>query len=123
MTIAEKILARASGLSSVQPGDYVTAGIDLAMMPSNINSAVRKYAEAGITAVPQKIWDPEKVAVIIDHRVPAYSVEIAENHKICRSFAQSLELKHFYDVFAGVCQHAGGRGGNCATDESGAGAT
>ena len=33
MTIAEKILARASGRSKVEPGNYVTAKIDMAMMP------------------------------------------------------------------------------------------
>ena len=32
MTIAEKILARASGRKKVEPGNYVTAKIDMAMM-------------------------------------------------------------------------------------------
>jgi len=32
LTIAEKILARASGKKSVNPGQYVTATVDLAMV-------------------------------------------------------------------------------------------
>ena len=33
MTIVEKILARASGLRKTSPNEYVTAKIDVAMMP------------------------------------------------------------------------------------------
>ena len=103
MTIAEKILARASGQSRVQPGDYVTAEIDVAMMPSNISAAVRKYEEAGITAVPQKIWDPEKVVAALDHGVPVATVRGAEAHRAGRASAEKLGVKYFYDIREGIC--------------------
>lgn len=103
MTIAEKILARASGQSSVQPGDYVTAGIDVAMMPSNINATVKKYAEAGITGSPQKIWDTEKVVAALDHGVPVSTVRGAEAHRASRASAEKLGVKYFYDVLEGIC--------------------
>lgn len=103
MTIAEKILARASGQSSVRPGDYVTADIDVAMMPSNISLAVKKFTEAGITAVPQKIWDPEKVVAALDHRVPVSSIGDAEAHRAGRKNAEKLGIKYFYDVKEGIC--------------------
>ena len=102
-TIAEKILMRASWQSIVEPGDYVTAKIDLAMMPSNINAAVRKYAEAGITATPQKIWDPEKVVAALDHGVPVTTVRGAEAHRAGRASAENLHVKYFYDVLEGIC--------------------
>jgi 3-isopropylmalate/(R)-2-methylmalate dehydratase large subunit len=103
MTIAEKILARASGQSSVKPGDYVTANIDVAMMSSNISAAVRKYEEAGITAVPQKIWDPEKVVAALDHCVPVSIIRDAETHRTGRENAEKLGVKYFYDIREGIC--------------------
>jgi 3-isopropylmalate/(R)-2-methylmalate dehydratase large subunit len=103
MKIAEKILARASGQNHVSPGQYVTASIDMAMMPENFLLLKKILKGAGIPEEEFRVWDQDKFAVIIDHRVPAYSVEIATNHKICREFAETLKLKNFYDVFPGVC--------------------
>lgn len=103
MKIAEKILARASGKSRVSPGQYVTAKLDMAMMPENFLLLKKILDRAGISTEAFRVWDQEKFAVIIDHRVPAYSVEVATNHKICREFAKTLKLKNFYDVFPGVC--------------------
>jgi 3-isopropylmalate/(R)-2-methylmalate dehydratase large subunit len=103
MKIAEKILARASGESHVAPGQYVTARLDMAMMPENFLLLKKILDRAGIPAESFRVWDQDKFAVIIDHRVPAYSVEVATNHKICRAFAKALNLKNFYDVFPGVC--------------------
>ncbi|MFH1490598.1 MAG: aconitase family protein, partial [Pseudomonadota bacterium] len=103
MKIAEKILARTSGESRVSPGQYVTARLDMAMMPENFLLLKKILDRAGIPAESFRVWDQDKFAVIIDHRVPAYSVEVATNHKICRAFAKTLKLKNFYDVFPGVC--------------------
>ena len=103
MKIAEKILARASGQRHVSPGQYVTAKIDMAMMPENFRLLKLILDRAGISEETFRVWDQDKLAVIIDHRVPAYSVEIAHNHKICREFAKALDLKNFHDVFSGVC--------------------
>ena len=103
MTIAEKILARASGETKVQPGDYVTAKLDLAMMPSNLHGAVRKFADSGITKTSLKLWDPEKVVAALDHGVPVSNVRAAESHKTGRESAAKLGCKYFYDVFEGIC--------------------
>ena len=103
MNIVEKILARASGRESVSPNEYVTADIDVAMMPENFRLLSTILDKAGIREQNFKIWDPEKLVVILDHRVPPYSVEVARNQKISREFAKRLNVKHFYDVFAGIC--------------------
>jgi 3-isopropylmalate/(R)-2-methylmalate dehydratase large subunit len=103
MTIIEKILARASGKSRVTPNTYVTAKIDVAMMPENFRLLISILEKAGIREENFKIWDPEKFVVILDHRVPPYSVDIAENQKLSREFAKRLNVKYFYDVCAGVC--------------------
>jgi 3-isopropylmalate/(R)-2-methylmalate dehydratase large subunit len=103
MTIAEKILARASGLSRVSPGDYVTAKIDMAVIPEMLEMVRRVLIKAGIKPESLKIWDPEKVIAVIDHYVPAASLDIAEKHKKLREMAKTLHIKYYYDVFPGVC--------------------
>lgn len=103
MTIIEKILARASGRNRVSPNEYVTAQIDVAMMPENFRLLRTILDKGGIREENFKVWDPDKLIVILDHRVPPYSVETAENQKLSREFAKRLGVKHFYDVFAGIC--------------------
>jgi homoaconitase/3-isopropylmalate dehydratase large subunit len=58
MTIAEKILARASGQRKVAPNDYVTAKIDMAMMPEMFRLLPGVLAKAGIQEDAFRIWDP-----------------------------------------------------------------
>ncbi len=104
MTIVEKILARASGQKRTSPGDYVTAKIDMAMMPETFRFLQTVLSRGGIKEGALKLWDPDKFVVSIAHRIPAASLANAENQKICREFAKTLKMKHFYDVFAGITQ-------------------
>ena len=99
----EKILARASGQRGVSAGDYATAKIDMAMMPENFRLISSILSNAEIREEDFKIWDPERFTVIIDHRVPATSLTVAENHKRMRELSRRLNVKYFYDVFEGVC--------------------
>jgi 3-isopropylmalate/(R)-2-methylmalate dehydratase large subunit len=103
MTIAEKILARASGLSRVSPGDYVTAKIDMAVIPEMLEMVRRVMIKAGIKPESLRIWNPEKVVAVIDHYVPAASLDVAEKHKQLREMAEKLRIKYYYDIFPGVC--------------------
>jgi len=103
MTIAEKILSRASGSKRVSANDYVTARVDMAMMPENFRLIKSILKRAGIAQEKFQIWNPEKLVVIVDHRVPATSLDSAENHKMMRSLSKSLNVKYFYDLFAGIC--------------------
>ena len=103
MTMAEKILARASGQSKVSPGDYVTAKIDMAMVTDMMEKVREAVLRAGIKQEALTLWDPEKFVAIIDHYVPALTTAMAETHKNIRKFAEDLKVKHFYDVSAGIC--------------------
>ena len=102
MTIVEKILARASGLRKTSSKEYVTAKIDVAMMPEMFQLLRTVLSKGGIKPEALHIWDPEKFFVIIDHRVPAFAVPNAEVQKSCREFAKKLNVKYFYDVFPGI---------------------
>jgi 3-isopropylmalate/(R)-2-methylmalate dehydratase large subunit len=99
MTLAEKILARASGRSTVKAGDYVVASIDLAMIHEGMRGVYPILKEAGV----KKLWDPERVVSIIDHWVPAPTVEAAVHHQTVRKAVEEYGIRHAFGEKAGIC--------------------
>jgi len=100
MNITEKILAKASGKNTVHPGEIVDADVDMVMVHDLTGPlAVEAFKKIGA----KKVWDNQKVVVILDHQVPAESVKAAELHKTMRKFAKEQKLR-IYDV---------GKGGIC----------
>ncbi|MCL4402560.1 MAG: 3-isopropylmalate dehydratase large subunit [Acidobacteria bacterium] len=100
MTLAEKILARASGRESVSPDEIVVASIDLALSHENADLVRKSFQAIGVA----RVWDPDRIVIILDHRVPAESEKTAITHKAIREFVQQQGIRNFYDV---------GRGGIC----------
>jgi 3-isopropylmalate/(R)-2-methylmalate dehydratase large subunit len=100
MTLAEKVLARASGEDRVVPGQIVEGAVDLAMMHEQGAQTVGPFHQMGA----EKVWDPDRVVIAIDHWVPASTEGAAVLHRILRKFAQETSLSHFYDVGQhGIC--------------------
>jgi 3-isopropylmalate/(R)-2-methylmalate dehydratase large subunit len=100
MTMAEKILAKASGNKKSEAGEIIMANIDVAMTHDLTGPlSVESFDKIGV----QKVWDPEKIVIVFDHQVPADSIEAANNHMIMRKFVEEQEIKNFYDVREGVC--------------------
>ncbi len=99
MTLAEKILARASGKQEVKPGEIVMAQVDVAMSHENADVVLRAFKEIGIP----EVWNPDKIVLLFDHRVPAECEKTAETHKRIREFVKEQGIKHFYDMYAGIC--------------------
>ena len=97
-TFAEKILARKAGLPEVVPGQIVEAVPDLGMSHDN-TAAIRKiFGKLGL----ERVREPERFVVILDHVVPAAQVQYAENHKEIREFVRSQGIR-FHDVGRGIC--------------------
>jgi 3-isopropylmalate/(R)-2-methylmalate dehydratase large subunit len=107
MTVAEKILARASGLDAVKAGDVVEPKVDLAMSHENAALVINQFLEIYQgTPLQPKIWDPCQVAVIFDHRVPAESPKTASNQKKVREFVAAQGIGKFHDIrgdVGGIC--------------------
>ena len=107
MTVAEKILARAAGLASVKAGDVVEPSVDLAMSHENAALVINQFQEVFQgTGTSPKIWDPSKVAIIFDHRVPAESPKTATNQKKIREFVGANRIAKFHDIrgdVGGIC--------------------
>jgi len=100
MNITEKILANAVDKKTVHPGEILDTSVDIVMVHDLTGPlAVEAFKKIGV----QKVWDNQKVVVILDHQVPAESVKAAELHKTMRQFAKDQKLR-IYDV---------GRGGIC----------
>ena len=77
-TVSEKILAKASGQKEVIAGEIVKANIDVALMPDLTTIlAVNAMKAMGI----DKIWDNEKVVIVLDHVAPASTLMAAEIHR------------------------------------------
>ncbi|MFZ2491205.1 MAG: 3-isopropylmalate dehydratase large subunit [Thermoanaerobaculia bacterium] len=107
MTIAEKILARASGRPSVSVGDVVEPRVDLAMSHENAALVMNQFKEVfDGTGREANVWDPSRIAIILDHRVPAESAKTATNQKKIREFVAAQGITKFHDIRSdqgGIC--------------------
>jgi 3-isopropylmalate/(R)-2-methylmalate dehydratase large subunit len=107
MTMVQKILARATGQAAVKVGDVLEPNVDLAMSHENgalvINQFNEIYKDTGLEA---RVWDPSRIAIIFDHRVPAESSKTAGNQKKIREFVARQGIGKFHDIRGdegGIC--------------------
>lgn len=107
MTLVEKILARATGQPSVKAGDVLEPRVDLAMSHENAALVINQFSEIyKDTGIPLKVWDPSRIAIIFDHRVPAESSKTATNQKKIRDFVGKQGISKFHDIRGdegGIC--------------------
>jgi 3-isopropylmalate/(R)-2-methylmalate dehydratase large subunit len=97
-TISEKILSHASG-KDAYAGDLVIANIDGAMThDSMVKLVIEAFQEMG----GKKLWDPSRVAFVIDHVAPSPNESFSAVHKMMRQFALKAGV-NFYEVGSGVC--------------------
>ncbi|HPX78018.1 MAG TPA: aconitase family protein, partial [Methanobacterium sp.] len=100
MTMAEKIMAKASGKKETKAGEIVIANIDVAMTHDLTGPlSVKSFNKIEV----DKVWDPEKIVILFDHQVPADSLDAAQNHIMMREFVEKQDITNFYDVKEGVC--------------------
>jgi 3-isopropylmalate/(R)-2-methylmalate dehydratase large subunit len=98
MNIVEKILARASGKSSVASDDVIFANVDKVMIHDvsgpGVIKVFDKLKKQGISV--DKLWDPTKVWVAEDHFVPSAEKVSAENIVKLSNFTKQYGIeKHF----------------------------
>jgi 3-isopropylmalate/(R)-2-methylmalate dehydratase large subunit len=106
-TIVEKIIAKATGQATVKVGDVVEPAVDMAMSHENGALVINQFLEVYKgTGLKPKVWDPSKIAIIFDHRVPAESAKTATNQKKIREFVSAQGISKFHDI-------RGDQGGIC----------
>jgi homoaconitate hydratase family protein len=97
-TIAEKILAAKSGNSSVTPGEIVDAYPDLVMSHTATWRSASVLQRIGAT----KLYDPDRLAIVLDHISPAKTEKYAADQQTSRNFARKFGVQKFFDVDAGI---------------------
>ena len=107
MTVVQKILARASLQRAVKVGDVVEPRVDLAMSHENAALVMNQFFDIYKgTGLEPKVWDPSRIAIILDHRVPAESAKTATNQKKIREFVAKQGITRFHDIRGdegGIC--------------------
>ncbi len=98
MTMAEKIIAAAAGVTEVHAGDIHTVEIDRLM--SNDGTTHLTIDMYNALKHPH-IADVDKLVWIVDHNVPSDSPKTAASHKKMRDFAKEHGIKYYEGE--GVC--------------------
>lgn len=103
MTMTQKILAAHAGLDSVRAGDLIEAKLDL-VLGNDVTTpvAISAFDKAGFT----RVFDPEKIAIVLDHYTPCKDIKSAQLCASARLFAQHFGITHFYDVGQVGIEHA-----------------
>ena len=102
-TITEKIFMAHTGLADIAPGQLVSAKVDVAL-GNDITApiAIREFRQAG----GQKVFDRDKVALVLDHFTPNKDISSAQQCKTVREFAIEHGITHFYEGGQVGVEHA-----------------
>jgi len=98
-TLAQKLIARAAGRATVQPGETVTCAVDLAMFH---DSSGPRRLKPMLDELKAQIWDKRKVVLVLDHYVPERDDESRRIVRIAREWAAEQALPHVVDS-QGIC--------------------
>ncbi|MDH5506542.1 MAG: 3-isopropylmalate dehydratase large subunit [Anaerolineae bacterium] len=100
-TLAQKILAAKCGKETVSPGEFINAKVDL-VLASELSGVLAIEEFQKIAGA--RVFDPQKVVLVMDHFTPAKDIKSAEIVKRCREFAREHDLR-FFDVGRAGIQH------------------
>lgn len=90
-TIIEKLLARGAHLDTVVPGDIAVVDVDMTVLID------LQFGHDRLNDVI-KVDDPDKIAVILDHAVPAPSIRDAQSDSRAREFAARHAVSRLFDI-------------------------
>lgn len=98
-TFAEMILSLKSG-RDVSAGDIVIVTPDYCLSHENAASVSQTFSK-----LAQRVWDPSRIVITIDHTVPAPAESYANVHAEIRRFVKEQGIAHFYDLncHGGIC--------------------
>lgn len=95
MTITEKILAAHAGREHVEPGELISARVDM-VLGNDITApvAIKEFEKIGV----ERVFDPERIALVPDHFTPNKDIKSAEQAKAMRLFAKKYGIVHYFEV-------------------------
>jgi 3-isopropylmalate/(R)-2-methylmalate dehydratase large subunit len=98
-SFAQKALARSAGLSAVEIGQVVDARPDVVL--SHDNSAA--IHTTWLQFEQERVLIPDRMAITLDHAVPAPTTKHAQNHAEIRRFVKEQGIRNFWEVGRGIC--------------------
>lgn len=98
-TFAQKALAQAAGLEQVAVGQVVDARPDVVLSHDNTAAIRRIWQQFG----QERVLIPERLAITLDHAVPAPTTRHAQNHAEVRAFVQEQGIRNAFEVGRGIC--------------------
>lgn len=103
MTMSQKILADKCGLPSVEPNQLIMAKLDM-VLGNDITTpvAINAFKKAKFS----KVFDKDKISLVMDHFAPNKDIKAATQSQQCRFFANEYEISHYYDVGNMGVEHA-----------------
>jgi len=95
MTMTQKILAAHAGLESVSAGQLIEAEIDI-VLGNDVTTpvAINEFEKIGV----DRVYDKDKVVLVMDHFTPNKDIKSAEQCKKCREFANKTGITNYFDV-------------------------
>jgi len=103
MTITEKILAKHSGKSIIEPGQIIECEVDI-VLGNDITApiAINEFEKLDV----KDVFDKDKIVLIPDHFTPNKDIKSAQQVRQMREFARKYNIKHFYETGRAGVEHA-----------------
>jgi len=103
-TIAEKLFSRHNLTGKqVRAGDILEARIDGAMVHYHANEPMHDLAvQAGFKDGLPRVWDRDRVFVLLDHHQPTLSQKQADENALIRREVERLGIRCFHDSEPGI---------------------
>lgn len=103
MTMSQKILAHRAGKEFVEAGELIMAELDM-VLGNDITTpvAINAFKEAKF----QKVFNKDKISLVMDHFAPNKDIKAATQSAQCRCFANDFDITHYYDVGNMGVEHA-----------------
>ena len=98
-TLSEQILSRAAG-TQVRSGEVHTVAIDLVMVHDSIAPSVTRILSEDLGC--ERVFDPQRVAVVIDHVAPAANIQTAQAQRALRAWVREQGITHWFETGRGI---------------------
>lgn len=103
MTMTQKILAAHAGLPEVSAGQLIEADLDL-VLGNDVTTPVAIHEMDKFKT--EKVFDKDKIAMVLDHFTPNKDIKSAEHCKCVREYAGKQDITNFFDVGEMGIEHA-----------------
>jgi 3-isopropylmalate/(R)-2-methylmalate dehydratase large subunit len=106
-TITQKIIAKHCNKKFVEPDEFVLAKVDFALSNDVTTPlAIKQFYNIFDSNKQPKVFDKNKIAIVLDHFTPNKDINSAQQNKFTREFAKKFSIKHFYEGGCVGIEHA-----------------